>query len=395
MVIKNLVFLILLVFSLFLLPTTFILQPSTAYAAWTETIVDSSLYTSSMSIDINSQGFASISYFSLSGLLRYAQYNGSGWLTQTVDSGMGHVGDTSLFLNSQGYACISYYDQLNEDLKYASFDGVGWSLSVVDSEGESGASNSLVLNSQGYALISYANTSATDYNLRLASFNGLGWSLQSVDSQAGAGRGLFNSIAINSQGYAQIGYRTDTPTKDLRYASWNGTGWVIQTVDSTAGYPQGTSLAVDSDGYARLSYSGSGLRYASFNGTGWVIQILDTASVSGFTSLDLDSQGNPYISYIVDIEEGTSFDLKLAFFNGTGWDIQTLVSNVALEGGQPTDTSLALLNDFTYIAFAGNSGELEMITNAPEGFVPEPGFDIFGKIILMGIPFCIFSRRKA
>ena len=83
---------------------------------------------------------------------------------------------------------------------------------------------------------------------------------------------------------------------------------------------QYTSLVLDAQGNPHISYydvSNANLKYAERINGAWVIETVDvTGNVGQHTSLALDAQGNPRISY----HEATNFDLKFAEKNGVaGW----------------------------------------------------------------------------
>ena len=106
-----------------------------------------------------------------------------------------------------------------------------------------------------------------------------------------------------------------------------------------------TSLALDGNDYPHISYADHyylgqwehyALKYASYNGTAWNIQTVDDSAdkVGDYTSLALDATGYPHISYYDD----TNGNLKYASYNGTAWNLQTVDST----GDVGRATSLAL-----------------------------------------------------
>src|SRR4030042_261883 len=95
----------------------------------------------------------------------------------------------------------------------------------------------------------------------------------------------------------------------------DGGTWNIQTVDYID--VMSTSLALDSNGYPHISYTTGGLRslhYARWTGTAWAIETVDDTYVIS-NSLALDSNDRPHISYAT----GGTGSLHYARWTGTGW----------------------------------------------------------------------------
>jgi cell division septation protein DedD len=283
------------------------------------------------------------------------------WNIETVDSD-GDVGwDTSIALDSNGYPHISYLDMSNYDLKYAKWTGTAWSTTTVDSDGDVGWSTSIALDSKGYPHISYQDITnsyqdITNNDLKYAEWSGSRWSITTVDSDDGVGE--YASIALDSNDYPHISY-FDYTNNDLKYAKWTGTAWDIETVDSDGYVGEYTSIALDSKGYPHISYYDStnyDLKYAKWTGTTWSFATLDFTGYPIVTpSITLDSNDYPHISYFDSINT----DLKYAKWTGTAWNITTVDSGIVEYGCKVGGhTSIALdSNGYPHISYLDYTNE--------------------------------------
>jgi hypothetical protein len=162
------------------------------YASWTssgwniQTVDSAGDVGWSTSLKLDSSDNSHISYLdSTSTQLKYAVWTGLGWDIQVVDS----VGNanffqtwlncTSLALDSSGYPRISYFDGVNSSLKYALWNGSSWVIQTVDSSYNVGWSSSLALDSSGRAHISYYDATVGDLKY-VCSQNAIGFSPQST-----------------------------------------------------------------------------------------------------------------------------------------------------------------------------------------------------------------------
>lgn len=255
--------------------------------------------------------------------LRYARYNGSSWVFESIDSDVSLSPYCSLDLDSNGYPHISYtVENITEDVifvRYAYFDGSSWIIHVVD--GPWCAKPSIAVDSRNNPHISYFGGG----NIKYAHYNGSSWLIQTIDSYGSSA--WSQSIALDSYDNPHIAYSAGPTSQiqSLKYAYYDGASWSIETVDSTGFY---LSLALDSQNNPHISYRNSsrGLKYAYFDGASWNIQtVLGSIEDNVFdNSVALDSKGNPHISYIDRKEAYEDRSLKYACYNGTSWSVKTV-----------------------------------------------------------------------
>ena len=157
---------------------------------------------------------------------------------------------------------------------------------------------------------------------------------------SGSEIGYCTSLAVDDNGYAHISYTEDAAS--LKYAYQDTAGWHTQVVESAGAFI--TSIALDNSGHPHIAYiSGDYLKYASLEGSEWNFQKVDKKGFVGSNnSIALDADGFPHISY----SDVWSKQLKYAWRSASGWHYQ-VVDNVTLY-----KTSLGLdANGFAHISY--------------------------------------------
>jgi len=234
---------------------------------------------------------------------------------RTVDN-TGSVGRwTSLALDTTGNPVISYRDDSNRALKVVHCtnpDCTGTQTpQTVDSTGDVARWTSLALDTAGNPVISYRDDS--NRALKVVHCTNPDCSGPQTPQTVDTGDvGEFTSLALDTAGNPVISYydATSDDLKVVHCTNANCTGTQNpQTVDSTGDVARWTSLALDTAGNPVISYHDVSnrdlkvLHCTNPDCTGpQTPQTVDSGGtgddeVGGYTSLALDTNGNPVISY--------------------------------------------------------------------------------------------------
>lgn len=270
-------------------------------SAWVTETVDSNdgnnlAYTA---LKVDTLGHPHIAY--VPGALKYARWNGSAWTRQVVDSPA--PGQTaywrypSLALDRNNQPHLSYYNAYDDgELKYAAWNGSAWIAQTVDSGLQdssawwSGGVSSLQLDANDAPHIVYYD--AANKDLKYAYRNGSMWVKQTVDSSGDVG--TYNSLALDTQNHPHISYRFGPwPDTGVRYAYWTGSTWVTQTV-ALGGNNVETSIVLGDSDNPCIAYGD--VKYACRTGSEWRTSTVETVG-GGDKSLTLDTLGYPHIGY--------------------------------------------------------------------------------------------------
>jgi hypothetical protein len=278
---------------------------------------------------------------------------GDKWIIETVEKGF--VGEyTAQVLDSQDKVHIVYFDYINGDLKHAERGPDGWVIGKVDQEGTVGQYLSITKDEGDKLYISYNDHGKN--RLKLAIFDGNGWNFEEVDNEPFAS--LDTSIFVDALSKIYVSYYNFSKGY-LKLAVRDKEQWKIEVVDdgqkksnAVGGF---SSVKVDSYGHIHISYIDSVngiLKYAVRKDNIWSIEVADDSEfVGNFTSLALDKDGNPFISYTVD-KRPNKPDLWLARKIRGKW-INELVDTAEIAGNY----SSIILDDNSniYISYSAMS----------------------------------------
>lgn len=250
------------------------------------------------------------------------------WGIQTIDS-TGDVGKyTSVVLDNEQNPYIGYYDVTNGNLKFIRWTDFEWvradatpGFEMVDSTGKVGRYSCIALDNDGKPYVSYYDD--TNGDLRFARWDGSKWIIETVDSTGDVGK--YTSLALDGNNNPYMSYY-DNINGDLRFTRWDGFHWVkadgtagFEVVDSTGDVGRYTSITLDNDNNPCISYyddTNGNLKFARWDGSEWIAEPVDSdGDVGKYSSLALDSDGNPYISYYDDING----DLRFSRLDGEQW----------------------------------------------------------------------------
>ncbi|MDO8557944.1 MAG: choice-of-anchor R domain-containing protein [bacterium] len=194
-------------------------------------------------------------------------------------------------------------------------------VTAVDTAGKTGQHSSLALGSDGFARISYYDYDNSDKDLEFVRCTNVDCTAKNITVVESSGDvGQFSSLALGSDGFARISYYDNSGgnLKFVRCTNADCTAKNITTVDSTGDVGQFSSIVLDAGDLASIAYysvSDGDLKFArciDVDCTTNNIRAVDTADdVGTYTALVLGSDNVARISYI----DQTLDDLKFARCN--------------------------------------------------------------------------------
>jgi hypothetical protein len=292
---------------------------------------------------------------------------------QTVDGTALQGQYTSLALNSSGNPVISYYDVGDQDLKLVRCGNAtcssGNTIQIVESVGNTGKYTALALDSTGNPIIAYQDSNSDLKLVRCGNTTcSAGNTFQTLDGTGTTGSDT--SMVLDGSGNPVISYHDGT-NGDLKLVRCGNAscsaGNTFQTLDSAGTVGWYTSLVLNSSGNPVISY------YDFTNGdlkvvrcgnatcsSGNTVQIVDSAGDTGrYTSLKLDSSGNPVISYF----DVTNADLKLVRCGNASCSSGNVFQVVSSTGSVGQHNSLRLSSSGNPIIsyYDGTGRDLELV----------------------------------
>ncbi|MEE9571656.1 MAG: FG-GAP-like repeat-containing protein, partial [Candidatus Neomarinimicrobiota bacterium] len=214
---------------------------------------------------------------------------------------------------------ISYFDVTNSNLRYAYCDTscgnpANWTTVTVDNTAWVGMETSLALDSSGNPRISYYDMTRHDlgYAYCDSSCGSAGnWTKLSVDAASLTGR--YTSIKIDSNDRPHISYY-DRTNENFKYAYYTGTGtesscaggsadWVCQTVNSAGSIGKWTSLDLDSNYNPHITYYDATNRDLVYSSGVFFLQVDSISPVQN--AINVSKSSNIVIVFDETLNTGT------------------------------------------------------------------------------------------
>jgi len=300
----------------------------------------------------------------------------------TVDSD-GWVGRFSaLALTSTNIPVISYYDDTHNDLKAAICGNAtcssGNTVALIDSGGDVGLYTSVAINNLGNPVVSYYDVTNSDLKVAVCGNPTCSSGVTPITLDSAGIVGQYSSVVINSLGNPVISYY-DLSNGDLKLVACGNVtctgGNTFSIVDSAGAVGPYTSIVLNSLGNPVISYSDSSNFYLKLavcgNATcsnGNNITTVDAdGAVGDYTSIALSSAGNPVISYADDVNG----DLKVAVCTNPTCTTKT-ITTVDSEGFVGEFTSVKLRADHRLFVSYYDRTNLDLKMYTDDTIVPPP-----------------------
>ncbi len=288
-------------------------------------------------------------------------------------------------IDSGGRPYLGYYDldtatgfgRLSYTLvtSISNFPNMSWNTpNVVDSQANTdiGRWSSMVV-VPNYAFFSYHDV--TNTKLKFASCV-LSCTTYTVDSGSFRNLGRYSSLAIQSGAtytahISYLDYNGGGPNTNLKYAAGLNSSWTVTTLDSTtnattASVNDPTSIALDVNNKAHISYTGGGiwaLKYATNSSGTWTVNQLDSKGYKSAIAVEATTPPKVHISY-----SGTG-GIKYAT-NASGSWVTTVVDGTTTAGAEKTGIFIDDLGYVHIVYVSSFNGDLMYATNRYGSWTP-------------------------
>jgi len=312
------------------------------------------LYTA---ITVNSNGWPVVSYYDATkGVLKVLRCGNAactaGNSIVTPDLASSNGVQSSIKLNAMGNPVVAYFDFTHSSLKVLRCGNAqctaGNTITTADASSNVGRYPSLLFDNSGNPVVSYLDL--TNGKLKILHCGNASCSTGNSIASVGSGGivGYFSSLALNASGNPVVSYYDLTHGKLNILQCGNSTctsGNTLTVPDSSGSVGQYTSLKLDANGNPVVSY------YDASNGDLKILHCVSqtcslnsvvvadgAASVGQYTSLKLDTNGNPVVSYW----DETNGDLKLLHCGNALCSTNNTITTPDTTGNTGWDTSLVL-----------------------------------------------------
>lgn len=306
--------------------------------------------------------------------LMYAHLTGGNWESQVVTSktdAYGGIQAISLAVGSNGSAGVMLYESYQEELIYARLAGGTWESQTIDRGGVAGFSSSLALDLAGSPHIAYYR--GINGEVRYASRSGTSWDIQTLHSTSFWNR-YDLSLDLDTAGFAHLLY-FDPRLARVEYARWDNQEWSSRPIDYASSFGMYSTLVLDSSGNPHVSYQntdfGPALHYSVWTGSTWTYHTVDTADeVFGFDSLALDSADHPHLIYYLDEA------LRHVYWTGYTWEYSvvdaldgsgTAFAALAVDAAGHPHISYSAGGGLRYAYWSGSAWDLQIVDSARSG----------------------------
>jgi hypothetical protein len=333
---------------------SFIFHQSNA-TNWTKIKVDS-LTTSGYAIALNASGMPCVAYSNdAKNNLKYAEWNGSSFVIETVDSN-NTKRNIALTFNNSGIPYILYNADYSEGmLKMAYKTGTTWHIDTLFPGSHDGVGAfSLKFDKSNNIHILYTGYHGSTWKYFYAKKTGSNWSLDTLDSQYGN----FGYMVLDANDNPHVAYfYQKSAVKQIRYAKKIGGVWIRDTIEASATLGN-ISIGFDPSGNPHiLSSSGKDLKYYSLSGSVWTaVTKTFLYNQDGNVQLIIDNSGKAHITthyflstrYMTFTSPNTWTDEELE-----GWTDAVFISSLALNASNNPFIAY-VKNKNLWVAYAGN-----------------------------------------